>query len=286
MATQQITTWITQYLNALGLSVESPTFHYLQKICTAQLTRFPFENISKLIYVRDQKMNEAIIPTNDDFISHHFSYQFGGTCFTQNSKLLLLLRHLGYSAYLAKLGDDHMAILVELPELPNERLFIDCGAAAPFFIPVRFESDPNNVSQFGSDQIFLNWVDREQGIYHFVRYRDGQKSGKDWLFNVNDRYEFADFKDIINQSNQPQTTFMTMLRCQIWQLDQKRNLSLANHMFTIRYADGSYSKQKLHSIAEIENVVATEFGLPRLPVREAIEWLRDQGIDIFAEQEQ
>lgn len=281
MFEQQYPTWIKQYLAALQLSVEAPTFQYLQNICTAHLTKFPFENISKLIYVRDNQSDEAFIPTNEEFISNHFAYHFGGTCYTQNSKLLLLLRHLGYSCYLAKLGDDHMAILVELPEYPNERLFIDCGAAAPFFTPVRFESDPNNVSEFGSEQVFLKWVNREQGVYHYVRYRDGQKSGKDWLFNANDRYEFADFREIIRKSNHPQSSFMTVLRCQLWQIDKGRNLSLTNNLLTIRYLDGTITKQHLLSINEIEDVMAEEFGLPKLPVQEAIDILSHKGINIF-----
>lgn len=285
MEKSQQSDWTEQYLGALGLSQQEPSLSFLQQICTAQLTRFPFENMSKLIYFRDQQKNGYTIPTDEDFIRHHLEYQFGGTCYTQNSKLLILLRSLGFSCYLAKLGDDHMAILVELPEYPNEKLFVDCGAAAPFFTPVRFQSDPNNVSQFGSDEVFLKTVDAEQGLYHYVRYRNGEKTGKDWMFNAYKRYEFADFHEIVVRANEPNTPFMSILRCQIWQLERGRNLSLVNHELTIRYVDGKVNKQKLQSTDEIEHVLALEFGLPKLPVREAIDILRDFGINIFAETE-
>ncbi len=286
MTTKQIPKWIDQYLDALGLSLQAPSFQFLESICTAQLTRFPFENISKLIYFRDQQKNGYIIPSDEDFIRNHRELQFGGTCYTQNSKLLNLLRYLGFSCYLAKLGDDHIAILVELSELPNEKLFIDCGAAAPFFTPVRFESDPDNVSQFGSDQVYIKTVDAQQGIYHYVRYRNGKPSGKDWIFHKDKRYEFADFHEIIERANQSNTTFMNILRCQIWQKDQNRNLSLVNNVLTVRYVDGTSTNHMLHSIKDIEEVLAAEFHLPKLPVREAIAVLQDLGVNIFADQDQ
>lgn len=277
--------WVEEYLNALGLAVQQPSYDFLESICTAQLTKFPFENISKLIYYRDQRKNGFVIPPIEVFVRDHFKYQFGGTCYSQNSMLLKLLRYLGFTCYMAKLGADHIAILVEVPEFSFERVYIDCGAAAPFFKPVRFEADPNNVSQFGSDQVFLRQVDEERGIYHFVRYRNGEKTGKDWLFDVNDRYEFEDFSDIVELSNLPNSTFMSLLRCQLWQLNLNRNLSLVNNILTFRYLDGTTKQQRLYSVEEIETVLDIEFGLPNLPVRDAVKVLNNLGIDIFAEQE-
>ncbi len=78
------------------------------------------------------------------------------------------------------------------------------------------------------------------------------------------------------------TTFMTLLRCQLWQLNQGRSVSLVNNQFGIRHSDGRTDKYTLHSVAEIEEVIANEFALPKLPVGEAIDVLAELGIDIFS----
>jgi N-hydroxyarylamine O-acetyltransferase len=75
---------------------------------------------------------------------------------------------------------------------------------------------------------------------------------------------------------------MTILRCQLRQLNQGRSVSLVNNQFGIRHSDGRIDKYTLHSVAEIEEVIANEFALPKLPVREAIDVLAELGIDIFS----
>ncbi|MCK9911651.1 hypothetical protein MXD81_21025, partial [Microbacteriaceae bacterium K1510] len=88
---------------------------------------------------RDRTKNGFIIPPIEVLVDHFSRYDFGGTCYTINSRLLLLLRSLGYACSLVQVGSDHMAILVKLPELDGEQVYVDCGAAAPFFTPVQFE---------------------------------------------------------------------------------------------------------------------------------------------------
>lgn len=271
--------WSENYLSILGLSKEAPSYDYLAKICRSHLSTLPFENISKLLYFRDQHKNGFVIPPVETWIQNHFHYHFGGTCYTLNYNLRELLMQLNFECDYVMLGNEHMGILVELP---GERVYVDCGAAAPIFQPVRMESNPLNVSQFGDDKVHIQPVHPETGRYKYVRYTQGKQNGKDWHININQKCEFQDFHDIILQSTMAGTTFMTILRCQLWQLNQGRSVSLVNNQFGIRHSDGRINKYALHSVAEIEDVIANEFALPKLPVREAIDVLHELGINIFS----
>jgi N-hydroxyarylamine O-acetyltransferase len=275
--------WVNRYLDLLGLQRKPPSYGYLSEICRAHLHTFAFENISKLLYYRDRELNGFLIPPADIFVENRSRYHFGGTCFTLNSRLHLLLEALGFDAYLVKLGKDHMGILVQLPELPDERLYVDCGAAAPIFQPVRFERDAGNVSAFGMDEIRIVPVQEEPGQFRFVRYRRGEVVSSEWTFDPAKKQSFSDFHPIIEQLNEPGTVFMSSLRCQLWQTQNFRSLSLVNNVLTIRDEKGMERKETLHSIEEIEHVMAEEFQLPLLPVREAAAILKSLGTDIFAD---
>src|SRR5699024_12395548 len=76
-------------------------------------------------------------------------------------------------------------------------------------------------------------------------------------------------------------SFTISLRCQIWQLDKNRSLSLVNNVLNLQYESGEVEKHILGSVEEIREVIDDEFQLPKLPVEEAIDILRDLDIDIF-----
>lgn len=276
----KISNWAKKYLTILGLPLEPPSYDYLERVCHSNLTTFPFENISKLIYFRDKKKNNFEIPPVELFVDNFNDYHFGGTCYTLNSSLMQFLRELGFECYHVMLGNEHIGIIVNLL---NERVYVDCGAAAPIFKPVRIERDHLNVSEFGDDKVNLLPVNPNEGQYKYVRYTQGKQSGKVWEFDINKKCEFEDLSEVIKQANKPNTTFMTILRCQLWQTKQNRSVSLVNNQFGIRYSDGSITKRKLYSIDEIESVIANEFLLPKLPIRDAINVLDGLNIDIFTE---
>ncbi|MDG5472353.1 arylamine N-acetyltransferase [Jeotgalibacillus sp. ET6] len=275
---QQISEDAKKYLHDLNVSLEEPSLPYLERICHAQLNTFPFENISKLILFKKHGYNSFDIPSFSHFVDHHEQYQFGGTCYTLNSNLMRLLKEIGFECYHVMLGEEHMGIIVVIN---HERFYVDGGAAAPFFKPVSFESDFRNISSFGKDEVYLLPEEPGQNLYKYIRYANGSQSGKTWHFHSRKEAKVEDFSGVIQKSNEPAAPFMTILRCQLYQTDKKRSVSLVNNKFGIRYSNGETVVRNLSTVEEICDVLSEEFQLPKLPVEEAIGVLRRNKIDIF-----
>lgn len=169
-----------KYLEYLNLHLERPSYNYLEQICKAQLNTFPFENISKLLYFKEHVMNNFKIPSFELFTKNYSQFNFGGTCYTLNSNLMVLLREIGFDCYHVMLGEEHMGIIVKIA---NERFYVDCGAAAPFFKPVSFETSIENSSAFGKDVVYILPEEQQVHRYKYIRYTNGKQSGKTWRFN-------------------------------------------------------------------------------------------------------
>ncbi|WP_078427879.1 arylamine N-acetyltransferase [Alkalihalobacterium alkalinitrilicum] len=269
-----------KYLNYLNLQLEKPSYKYLEQICNAQLNTFPFENISKLLYFRNHNYNNFEMPSFEKFTKNYSEYNFGGTCYILNSNLMFLLKELGFDCYHVMLGNEHMGIIVKIE---NERFYVDCGAAAPFFKPVCFENGIQNITHFGKDKVYLLSVEPKSNRYKYVRYTNGKQNGKTWHFNSRQEVKVSDFHEVIEKSNKPNALFMSILRCQLYQTGKQRSVSLVNNKFGIRYSSGETVVKTLSSTEEISKVLLEEFKLPKLPVKEAIEVLKTINIDIFAE---
>lgn len=285
MKHSSLPSWALQYLNFLGLEPEQPSIPYLESICRAHLSRLPFENISKLIYYRDQHVNGFLIPPIEKHVANIQQHNYGGTCYNINSQTLLLLQALDFSGFHVRLGEHHLGIIIRSPEEQNLLLYVDFGAAAPLFKPVPFQVDPKNSSCFGIDEIKILPDPDQPDHYRFTRFRRGEQLNNEWIFNPNHPVEFTDLADVIKAANEPGAYFMKELRCQLWQLEREHYLSLINNTFIIRTSDNQEKKLQLNSISEIEEVLSKEFLLPHLPVREAIEVLNSIGIDIFRQEQ-
>lgn len=281
MKMENITDSTIKYLGYLNLNLEKPSYNYLEQICYAHLNTFPFENISKLLYFKKYNCNSFEMPSFELFTKNYSEYNFGGTCYTLNTNLMILLREIGFDCYLVMLGEEHIGIIVKIN---NERLYVDCGAAAPIFKPVRFEKNIKNISSFGKEEVYLLPVTAQRNCYKFVRYTNGQKSKKIWCFHSRKEATVKDFNELIERSYKPNAPFMTILRCQLYQTSKQRSVSLVNNKLNIRYSNGEIFVRILSSTEEIRAVLSEEFMLPKLPVTEAIEVLKSIGIDIFAQE--
>ncbi|WP_096188110.1 arylamine N-acetyltransferase [Evansella halocellulosilytica] len=266
--------WAEEYVKQLQLTVEKPTYSYLVRLCHAHLNTFPFENISKLILYRDMKS----LPSKEKFIENYKDYHFGGTCYTLNANFMELLKELGFDCYHVMLGEVHIGIIVVFD---GEKYYVDCGSAAPVFTPIRIAEERENYVKFAEDEVYILPVNKNADHYKYVRYYEGIKRGNVWEFRADVEYKFEDFSEVIEKSMEPGSTFMSILRCQLWQLNKKRSVSLINNQFEIRYDDGQTEKVTLKTVSEIEGVLSEEFQLGKLPVRKAINVLQNLQIDIF-----
>src|SRR5665811_331066 len=127
-------TLFKKYLVLLGEEEASPSPESLYKIVKAHLIKIPFENISKLYY-KQQGMDS--IPNLSKYLDSIENYSFGGTCYSNNFYLYLLLEHLGYDIKLCgadmKNPDVHLISIVKIEE---REFIVDGGYAAPFLEPL------------------------------------------------------------------------------------------------------------------------------------------------------
>lgn len=270
--------WAQRYLERLGIEQEPPTLSFLEKVCRAHLNAVPFENISKLLYLRDFEKNGFHIPPIDVYVENMFQFDYGGTCYTNNSHALTLLKELGFIGYHVQLGSSHIGIIIELD---GERWYADFGSASPFFKPVNFEKDHDNLTAYDIEEIRIIPDPNQEGFYRFVRYRDGKVVKDDWDFKPDEGKEFGEFTETVEQSNKSGAFFLTHLRCHHYQLEQNRTLSLINNKLSIKYDDQRVEEVMLTTREEVKEVMEKEFHLPNLPVKEAIDVLGELGVDVF-----
>lgn len=269
--------WKDDYMAYLGMIEKEPTLAYLTELTTAHLNRIPFENISTFLQFQEYHQNDYFPQDTERFVDGLYKKNIGGTCYVLNSSFHDLLSALGFRSRYAFLGGGHVALLVKVPG-SDEEVYVDVGNGSPFFEPVHLETDPTNVSKFGNIEVMLR-ADEEEGTYKYYRYANNKPMI--WEFDTRIFYEFDDFQPAIKDYFRANNTFTSSLRCQIWQLDKNRSLSLVNNVLNLQYESGEVEKHILGSVEEIREVIDDEFQLPKLPVEEAIDILRDLDIDIF-----
>ncbi|CEI81755.1 MULTISPECIES: arylamine N-acetyltransferase [Oceanobacillus] len=280
MNQKQLPGWAREYLHYIQVSVKEPSLEYLTEISSAHLNQIPFENISTLLQLEEYQKKGKLVQDEKRFVRQLFQYHMGGTCYVINSSLHQLLKQLGFQNRYAFLGGRHVALLVQIPG-EEEEVYVDAGNGAPFFEPVHLQTDPMNVSRFGNVEIKLR-PGNEPGTYRYYRYVNRELSENIvWDFDTKKIYQFDDFQQAIKEYFQPNGLFTSDLRCQIWQLDQRRSLSLVNNVLSIQYSDGEVEKHILADRQSIREVINQEFELPKLPVENAIDVLEELGMDIF-----
>lgn len=280
MIRESLPLWAFQYLNYIQVPLQKPSYDYLKTICAAHLNRIPFENVSTLMNFKAYHKQKRLQQDEQKFVEHLFRHHTGGTCYVINSSLNQLLNCLGFHSRYAFLGGGHVALLVRLPG-EQEEMYVDSGNGSPFFEPVRLETDPNQVSRFGGIEIRLRPGD-EPGTYTYHREVDGKPiTEMNWTFDTRKTYRFDDFQKAIENYYKPGGVFTSFLRCQIWQLDRQRSLSLVNNVLSIRNNLGQVEKRILANRSEVREVIDHEFNLPRMPVEKAIDVLEELDVNIF-----
>lgn len=277
---ERLPEWAADYLQYIQVPFKEASLAYLTEICTAHHNRIPFENISTLLRFQEYHQQGRLEQDEKRFVDQLMQLNAGGTCYMINSSLHQLLNQLGFQTRYTLLGGGHVGLLVRIPG-EQEEVYVDCGNSAPLFEPVRLETDPDYVSRYAGIEVRLR-PGEEPGTYTYYRYVDGQLlTDLVWSFDTRKTYQFDDFQPAIREYFKPNDIFTSILRCQLWQLDQERSLSLVNNILSIRRADGKVEKRILSNLGELREVIDHEFNLPKLPVEDAVMVLQRLGVDIF-----
>jgi arylamine N-acetyltransferase len=161
-----------RYLSLLEVESVSPSLDHLKRLVRAQITRVPFENISKLYFKKTQ--GAAFIPTLEEHLDGIKRYNFGGTCYANNPYFSELLRHLGYDVTICGADMTRPDVhVVSVVRLEGREYLVDVGYGAPFFEPMARDLDQELEIVFGKNRYVLHPQDG-QGRSRMDHFRDGE----------------------------------------------------------------------------------------------------------------
>jgi len=167
---------IDKYLKVLGVKKSKVSFEWLCELVKAHLFNIPFENISKLYYKYQKRLNN--IPDLELFLNGIENFHFGGTCYTNNHYFNLLLHNLGYETRLCGADmskpDVHMVVVVTIN---NKEFIVDVGYGAPFCTPMPRKLNENFTVELGNSRFILKPQDKngcsKMELFHNGKLKHG-----------------------------------------------------------------------------------------------------------------
>jgi arylamine N-acetyltransferase len=246
---------LERYLRLLGVKAVPPSLDGLRELVQAHLCRVPFENVSKLHYMKHRNLRG--LPDLELYLDGIERFNFGGTCYSNNYYLYQLLANLGYQATLCGADmsspDVHLVSMVELDE---GQYLVDVGYAAPFAIPLPRDSTMDHVIHLGSDRFVLKPQD-EDGRSRLDLYRDGKRV-HGYVAKPSPR-QIDEFKPAIADSYRSDATFMNALLLARHCPD--RSLVIHNRT-VIEYRGTGPGASALVERSELSQAIAEHFGIP------------------------
>jgi arylamine N-acetyltransferase len=253
-----------RYLKLLGARPEKPGIGSLTELIRAHLLKVPFENLSKLYYLK--KIGLKNIPDMNLYLDGIENIHFGGTCYCINYYFHLLLKHLGYDADLCGADMDKPNVhLVSRVRLDGREFLVDVGYAAPFGEPMPLDLSKDLEITAGSDRYVLNPKD-EKECSEMTLYRDGVPHHG---YRVNPQHrEIGFFSKVIADSFQPESTFMKCLLL----VRHTGSMSVVIHNTTyIEREIGQERRQTFHTKEELVHNIEKIFYIPKPVINQAIE---------------
>jgi arylamine N-acetyltransferase len=250
-----------RYLNILGVSRREPSINALFEVVRTHLTRVPFENISKLLY---KKQGLKYIPDLSVYLDGIEKFNFGGTCYSNNYYLYLLLKYLGYDIKLCgadmKNPDVH---IVSIVKIGGRDFIVDVGYAAPFTEPLPGDLIENYVITLGLEMYILHPRD-ESGCSKLEQYYKGElKHG----YTAKPQPRKIDvFRNVIEDSYRDDATFMNAVMIAKFY----GNGSIVLRNLTLIRTDGNKATTQSIKRDEIASVAEKYFEMPRQIVDKAV----------------
>jgi arylamine N-acetyltransferase len=173
----------------------------------AQVTRVPFENISKLWLRKTQ--GATTIPSLEEHLDGIEQHNFGGTCYANNPHFGELLSHFGYDVTMCGADMSKPDVhVVSIVRLGGREYLVDVGYGAPFFEPMARDLDHGLEIVFGRNRYVLRPLD-ERGRSRMDHFRDGELI-HGYQVNPEPR-EIDHFEEIIRHSYRATATFMNVV---------------------------------------------------------------------------
>jgi len=267
-ATEIDTGLFDTYLALLGLAPEPPTYDFLSRLVRAHLNRIPFENISKLLYSCREGLKG--LPGLEKYLVGARTNHFGGTCYSNNHYLYLLLRYLGFDAELNGADmqnlDVHIVIRVTLEE---RQFFVDVGYAAPFLDPLPADLKSDFEVELGISRYVLRPRDTE-GRSRMDLFRNGELTHS-YLAKPIPR-DISFFTPAIVDSYREHATFMNSLL--LTRYSEEHSVVIYNYTLT-EYNGRQATIHRIKDKHELFIAIEQYFGIPQALADEAL-----QGIDL------
>lgn len=259
-----------RFLKVLGITGQEPSIEALTDVVKTFVMRVPFENVSKLYY--KAKFVMRFIPEFEMYIDGIEHYNFGGTCYSNNYYLHLLMVHLGYDVKLCGADMANPDVhLVNIVLVDGREYLVDAGYGAPFLEPLPRDLREEYVVALGRERYVLNPQDGN-GISRMDLYRDGQLTHGYTVKPIHRQIEY--FTKVIGDSFRDEATFMNGLLLVRFYLNRSvaiRNLSI------IESNGAEFHIAKISGRDELPAAVEERFSIPREIVAEAVAELGDLG---------
>lgn len=252
-----------RYLAVLGVSEREPGLNGLNELTAAHLTRVPFENISKLYYRKHKGLRG--LPGLELYLDGIERYNFGGTCYTNNYYLNLLLDYLGYEVTLcgADMANPDVHI-VNIVTVGGREYLVDVGYAAPFLKPLPRDLDKTCSVALGRDRFELMPQD-EQHRSRIDMYRDNERV-HGYTVKPTPR-PIQHFEGVIAASFSAGATFMNAIL--LVRFDVDRSVAICNYEL-IESKGTDYRIQALDSECELVRTIVDRFAIPREVVEDVL----------------
>ena len=255
------------YLAVLGVRRRRPGREALAELVAAQVTRVPFENVSKLLRRRRDLRD---VPDLDTYLDGIRRFNFGGTCYANAFHFCSLLCALGYDAGLcgAAMPSGEDVHVVATVALAGRDLLVDVGYGGPFLRPLPLDSRRAIAVRFGRDRFVLRPRDRD-GRSRLDVYRDGTPIHGYRISPI--RREAAHFRDAVQASFRDDATFMNavMLVRYLRAGASTRSVGIYN-LQLVRATPRGCTVEALAGQQALVAAIDREFGIPADLAREAL----------------
>ena len=246
---------ITRYLKLFGISRRKPSYHALREILEAQMMNVPFENISKLYYLKKSGLKG--IPDFEQFLSGIERYHFGGTCYSNNYYLHQLLNSLGYNVNLCGADmskpDVHIANIVKIEDY---EYIVDTGYAAPFLEPLPRNLQTDYIISKGVNRYVLKPMDNN-GCSRMELYRNNELQ-HGYMLKPQPR-SIEEFKEVIEESFNAEVTFMNAILLARYSHDRSYIFHNLNYTEILADTIKTYTTKTSEELIRLINIV---FGIP------------------------